>query len=187
MLLYCPCCVLSRSIVLLFACSNSVSLTRLSTERKFIYLSRKESVSSTELRMILCRQVFQYLLERVIWTCTLEAVQIIGDTVTRIYYPIQQCARISCILIRSCCVCSKAIKEKLQFSPIRTISSYQRHQRENIDDFSAYMARRSAPKLYIHIAGLHPQSSRHFARKTSAGVSQNLRSSYISHMIPATT
>jgi hypothetical protein len=50
----------------MLACGNSVSLTRLSTERKFIYLSGRESAFCTELRMILRRQVFQYLPERVI-------------------------------------------------------------------------------------------------------------------------
>lgn len=97
------------------ACSNSVSLTRLSTERKFVYLSGRESVFCTELRIILRRQVFQYLLERVIWTCTLEDFQATGDTVTHIYFPDQQGVRISCVIIRSCCVCSKAIKEKNSF------------------------------------------------------------------------
>jgi hypothetical protein len=35
------------------------------------------------------------------------------------------------------------------------------------------------------IAGLHPQSTRHFARRPSARVSQNLRLSDLSHVIAA--
>ena len=37
------------------------------------------------------------------------------------------------------------------------------------------------------IAGLHPQSNRHFAWQSSARVSQTLRTSYFSHVTAATT
>jgi len=102
-LFYCPLCVLSRNISLSLVCSNSMSVTRLSAERKFIYLSKRESVYYTELRMILRCQVLQYFLKRVIWTCTLGAVQAIGETVTYIYFPSQQGVWMSCVLIWSCC------------------------------------------------------------------------------------